>query len=60
MDVCVVEIGDAAVTRGDEVVFLGDPRRGEPGLAEWVRATGLTADELVTTVGLRAHREDAP
>ncbi|MDW4572576.1 alanine racemase C-terminal domain-containing protein [Microbacterium sp. M3] len=60
MDVCVVEIGDATVTRGDEVVFLGDPGRGEPGLAEWVRATGLAADELVTTVGLRAHREDAP
>lgn len=60
MDVCVVEIRDAAVRRGDDVLFLGDPARGEPPLGEWVRATGLDASELVTTVGLRAIREEAP
>lgn len=60
MDVCVVEIADAAIRRGDEVLFLGDPARGEPSLAEWVRATGLSAAELVTTVGLRAVREEGP
>ena len=60
MDVCVVEITDAAVRRGDEVLFLGDPAHGEPSLHEWVRATGLTAGELITMVGLRAIREEAP
>jgi alanine racemase len=60
MDVCVVDIRDAAVRRGDEVVFLGDPAYGEPSLTEWVRATGLLASELITAVGLRAIREEAP
>lgn len=60
MDVCVVDIRDAAVGRGDEVLFLGDPARGEPSLGDWVRATGLFASELITTVGLRAIREEAP
>jgi alanine racemase len=59
MDVCVVEITDAAVRRGEEALFLGDPAQGEPSLAEWVRATGLSAGELVTTVGLRAIRKEA-
>jgi alanine racemase len=60
MDVCVVETGHAAVQRGDEVLFLGDPAQGEPSLAEWVRASGLRDAELVTMVGLRAIREEAP
>lgn len=57
MDVCVVDIGDAAVARGDEVVFFGDPGAGAPSVREWADATGLSALEIVTTVGLRAHRE---
>ena len=57
MDVCVIDVGDASVQRGDEAVFFGDPRVGEPSIAEWVEATGLRADELVTAVGLRATRE---
>ncbi len=60
MDVCVVEIGDAAVRRGDEVLFLGNPAAGEPALGDWVRACGWRAEELVTTVGLRSIREEAP
>lgn len=60
MDVCVAEIADAAVRRGDEALFLGDPAAGEPSLADWVRATGLFGFELITTVGLRAIREEAP
>lgn len=58
MDVCVVEIADAAVGRGDEVVYFGDPGKGEPSLGAWVALTGLTAAELVTAVGLHAHREN--
>jgi alanine racemase len=57
MDVCVVDIGDARFTRGDEVVFFGDPDRHEPALDAWCRETGLTALELVTAVGLHARRE---
>jgi len=60
MDVCVVEIRDAVVQRGDEVLVLGDPAAGEPSLADWVRATGLFPAELITTVGLRSIREEAP
>ena len=60
MDVCVVEIRDGAVRRGEEVLFLGDPAQGEPSLESWVRATDLTAAELITMVGLRATREEAP
>ncbi|MET0813303.1 MAG: alanine racemase C-terminal domain-containing protein [Microbacterium sp.] len=57
MDVCVIDVEDSAVARGDEVVFFGDPARREPSVAEWVTATGLTALEIVTAVGLRAQRE---
>lgn len=60
MDVCVVDVADAAVRRGDEALFLGDPGAGEPSLADWVRATGLRSSELITTVGLRALREELP
>lgn len=60
MDVCVVDVADAAVRRGDEALFLGDPGAGEPSLADWVRVTGLRSSELITTVGLRALREELP
>ncbi|WP_344092188.1 alanine racemase C-terminal domain-containing protein [Microbacterium deminutum] len=60
MDVCVVDIGSAHVQRGDQVVFFGDPGAGDPSITEWVDATGLTARELATTVGLRAVREHRP
>ena len=58
MDVCVVDVGaDTAVERGDDVVFFGDPGDGAPALSEWTAASGLTAAELVTAVGLRSDRE---
>lgn len=56
MDVCVVEIGDAPVQRGDVAWFFGDPAAGHPALAEWERATGLDAAELVAAVGSHAKR----
>lgn len=56
MDVCVVDLGGVDAARGDGVVFFGgDP--GDPPLSEWVAHTGLTAEELVTAVGLRVRRE---
>lgn len=57
MDVCVVEIGDADVPDGAEVVFLGDPERGEPGIAQWQQHTGLSALELLLPIGQRCNRE---
>lgn len=57
MDVCVVDVGEHEVRRGDEVVFFGDPGRGEPSLRDWLDATSLGAAEIVTAIGLRAWRE---
>jgi alanine racemase len=58
MDVCVIDIGDAAVARGDEAVFFGG-ERDDPSLGEWVAHSGLTAGELVTAIGLRVQRRRA-
>lgn len=60
MDVSVVDIGDAAIARGAEVVFFGDPAQSHPSLQEWTDATGLTAAEIVATVGARADRRVSP
>ena len=59
MDACVVEIGDADVSRKDELVFFGDPASAEPSLADWERVTGLSAGELVTAVGLHSDRRES-
>src|SRR6185312_16441296 len=37
MDQVTVDVGDAEVALGDEVVLLGDASRGEPDAAEWAR-----------------------
>ncbi len=57
MDVCMVEIGDADIARHAGAVYFGDPTTGAPHVRAWSAATGLSAAEIVTTVGLRATRE---
>lgn len=57
MDVCMVDIGDADIPRHATATFFGDAATGAPTVAEWADATGLTAAELVTAVGLRSTRE---
>jgi alanine racemase len=57
MDACVVDVDDADVHRGDEVVFFGDPGRGEPSILAWAELLGWSAAELVATVGRRSPRE---
>lgn len=57
MDVCVVDIGTTAVARGAEAVFLGDPALAEPGLGDWIAATGFGPAELIAMVGQRSSRE---
>jgi alanine racemase len=56
MDVSVVDVEDAVVARGTEVVFFGDPSDAHPSLEEWTDATGWTAAEIVAAVGVRAER----
>ncbi|WP_022899499.1 alanine racemase [Humibacter albus] len=56
MDVVVVDLGGVTAQSGDEVVFLGDPAEGEPGLAEWARITGRDTVELAATIGPRVIR----
>jgi len=57
MDACVVEIGEAEVARGDDVVFFGNPGTGDPDLAVWSDVTRLGAPEILSLVGARAARE---
>ncbi|HCU79223.1 MAG TPA: alanine racemase, partial [Microbacterium sp.] len=57
MDVCVVDIGDADIARGDEVIYFGGDGPAGPALATWGAASGLTAAELVCALGLRLPRE---
>lgn len=52
MDVCVVDVDDAVVAPGDEVVYFGGGLVRD-ALAEWERATGLTGAEIVCALGLR-------
>lgn len=57
MDVCVADIGESDVSRGDEAVFFGDPLSGAPSLSAWAAATGLGAGEIAAIVGVRVPRE---
>jgi alanine racemase len=56
MDQFVVDVGDAGVRVGDEVVVWGDPADGAPGAGEWADAAGTIGYEIVTRVGPRVVR----
>ncbi|MHA7986616.1 alanine racemase [Rathayibacter sp. CAU 1779] len=56
MDVVVIDLGNVAAKAGDEVVFLGDPESGEPGVAGWSAVTGLDPVELAAGIGPRVVR----
>ncbi len=56
MDQLVVDVGDAAVALGDEVVLLGTPADGEPDAQEWADVTGTIAHEILTGLGGRMAR----
>ena len=55
MDQIVVEIGDAPVRPGDEVVLWGDPASGAPSADDWAEWAGTIGYELVTKIGRRVH-----
>jgi alanine racemase len=56
MDQFVVDVGDAAVAVGDEVVLFGDPTLGAPAATDWADAAGTINYEIVTRVGPRVAR----
>lgn len=57
MDQFVVDVGDDAVSPGDEVVLFGSGDEGEPTAQEWATALGTIDYEIVTRVGSRVPRE---
>ncbi|PWW22810.1 alanine racemase [Geodermatophilus normandii] len=56
MDQFVLDVGDAAVAPGDEVVLWGPGDRGEPTAQQWADAVDTIHYELVTRVGGRFTR----
>lgn len=56
MDQVTVDVGDAEVALGDEVVLLGDASRGEPDAAEWARLASTLSHEILTGLGGRISR----
>lgn len=56
MDQFVVDVGDAPVEAGDEVVLWGPGDDGAPTADEWAAAIGTINYEIVTRVGPRVPR----
>lgn len=56
MDQLVIDVGDAAVAVGDEVLLFGPGSQGEPTVQDWADATGTISYEIVTRIGARVPR----
>jgi len=56
MDQFVVDVGDAVVRAGDEVVLFGPGDAGEPTADDWAAAVGTINYEIVTRIGPRVPR----
>jgi alanine racemase len=56
MDQFVVDVGEAQVAVGDEVVLFGDPTLGVPAADGWAEAAGTINYEIVTRIGPRVPR----
>jgi alanine racemase len=56
MDQFVIDVGDDAVSAGDDVVLFGPGTSGEPTAQEWAAAIGTINYEIVTRVGARVPR----
>ena len=58
MDQVVVDLGPdgGGVEEGDEALFFGDGRRGEPLAQEWADELGTINYEIVTGIGGRTVR----
>jgi alanine racemase len=60
MDQFVLDVGDDAVSEGDEVVLFGPGDRGEPTADDWADALGTISYEIVTRIGPRVPRVHVP
>jgi alanine racemase len=57
MDQFVVDVGDAAVSEGDEIVLFGPgDDLAEPTADDWAGVTGTIGYEIVTRLGPRVPR----
>ena len=56
MDQFVVDVGDADVAVGDEVVLFGDPATRVPSADDWAEAADTINYEIVTRLGGRLRR----
>ncbi|MDR6866147.1 alanine racemase [Microbacterium resistens] len=56
MDVCVIDIGEAAVEIGDEATYFGGRGPVAAALSEWTGPTGMSVPELVAVVGQKTER----
>ncbi|GAB3121646.1 alanine racemase [Glaciibacter psychrotolerans] len=56
MDQFVVNVGNAAVAVGDDIVLFGDPELGEPGAVDWADAASTVNYDIVTRIGNRVPR----
>lgn len=56
MDQITVDVGDADVALGDEVVLLGNAASGEPDAAEWASLASTLPHEILTGLGSRITR----
>ncbi len=56
MDQITVDVGDAPVALGDEVILLGNAAVGEPDAAEWARLASTLSHEILTGLGNRISR----
>jgi alanine racemase len=48
MNQCVIDVGNAAIEPGDEVVLFGPGSQGEPTAQEWADALGTLSYDIVT------------
>ncbi|GAA1060359.1 alanine racemase [Agromyces bracchium] len=56
MDQFLVDVGEAEVAVGDEVVLFGDPAAGAPSADDWGDAADTIGYEIVTRIGPRVPR----
>jgi alanine racemase len=56
MDQFVVDVGDATVHEGDEVVLFSAGQAGEPTAQDWASALDTIHYEIVTRIGARVPR----
>ena len=56
MDQFVVDVGDAEISIGDEVIIFGDSTRYEPTAEQLAESAGTVNYEVVTRSGGRANR----